>query len=737
MKFHALWLSASVLAFAGSGAAVADTAAASSDTSAATSVPEVVVTADRRTTNLQKTAIAATVLDQAQLIKRGVITVDQLQFVAPSLTVDNFGQGNDFDIRGIGKGEHNSQTSTGVITYRDGVATFPGYFQEEPYFDIANVEVLRGPQGTFSGQNATGGAVVVTTNNPIIGGGYDGYLMGHYGNYDDVGAQGAINLPINDTLAARVAFNGDYRNSFFHVTGPWTGDPNPKWGSARFSLLWTPTSSLKVLWKTDYDYLFNGNYFGDAIINPLTGKVNPTSTLFNFANNGHDAAGDAFVRSIVQVDYTTDSGIDFRSVSGYQQGKTTWQSDIDGTDLPAPNYEINESVDETVVSEEFNVISPSNKPITWVLGAYYDSNNYAFPVGRFDIGVPFGVFDEELNGVNHTYSAAGFGQVSFNLPAGFQVQVGGRYSDWSTYNRVNWIIPELVAFGIDYHQNQTYTGQNFTGKVALNWNVDHDNFLYAFVATGAKPGGLNDSEYLLGPGFPPPFQQEYVTDYEGGWKSSFFDNHLHTQLGFYYNDFDHFQVIVPIPNSPTLSTEYNNPNPTTLYGFEASAQAVFGGLSLDAGLGVEHSSLGTFYTEDPRNPLTGTGLGGVCNPKTGPANGICIDLGGHPQTYAPDLTFNVGASYNYKLANADILTPSVSFSYISHQWGTLFDNVAAGDYLGARNILNASLAWTHESYVATLYGSNLLDDHYVSALLSPIRQAGAPLQFGVSLMKTF
>jgi iron complex outermembrane receptor protein len=196
-------------------------------------------------------------------------------------------------------------------------------------------------------------------------------------------------------------------------------------------------------------------------------------------------------------------------------------------------------------------------------------------------------------------------------------------------------------------------------------------------------------------------------------------------------------VIVPIPNSPTLSTEYNNPNPTTLYGFEASAQAVFGGLSLDAGLGVEHSSLGDFYTEDPRNPLTGTGLGGACNPKTGPANGICINLGGHPQTYAPDLTFNVGGSYNYKLANADILTPSVSFSYISHQWGTLFDNVAAGDYLGARNILNASLAWTHESYVATLYGSNLLDDHYVSALLSPIRQAGAPLQFGVSLMKTF
>jgi iron complex outermembrane recepter protein len=221
MNIHGLWLSASALALACCGAAGAQaTAAPTGGGSAASVVPELLVTAERRTTVLQKTPIAATVLTGQDLVKRGVFTVDQLQFVSPSLTVDNFGQGNDFDIRGIGKGEHNTQTSTGVITYRDGVATFPGYMQEEPYFDVADVEVLRGPQGTFSGQNATGGAVLVTTQNPAIGGGYNGFLMGHYGNYDDTGAQGAINLPIDDQLAARVAFNTDYRDSFYHVLGP-------------------------------------------------------------------------------------------------------------------------------------------------------------------------------------------------------------------------------------------------------------------------------------------------------------------------------------------------------------------------------------------------------------------------------------------------------------------------------------------------------------------------------------
>ena len=94
---------------------------------------EVVVTAERRSTDLQRTPIAASVLTGADLGAKGIMTVDQLQTAMPSVTVQNFGQGNDFNIRGIGKGEHNTQTSTGVITYRDGVATFPGYLQDEPF----------------------------------------------------------------------------------------------------------------------------------------------------------------------------------------------------------------------------------------------------------------------------------------------------------------------------------------------------------------------------------------------------------------------------------------------------------------------------------------------------------------------------------------------------------------------------------------------------------------------------
>ncbi|HEV7159322.1 MAG TPA: TonB-dependent receptor [Caulobacteraceae bacterium] len=731
MRFRAWLVGASVLASGWAGVAAAQSAPASG----VTTVREVIITAERRAVALQKAPIAATVLTGKDLIQKHITTVDQLQFVTPSLTVNNFGQGNNVDIRGIGKGEHNTQTGTGVVTYRDDLPTFPGYFQEEPYYDIASVEVLRGPQGTFSGQNATGGAIIVNTNDPVIGGGYDGYIYGRFGNYTDAAVQGAVNLPISDTLAARIAFNTEYRKSFFHVSGPWTGDPNPRWGSLRLSLLWTPTAQLKVSFKTDYNYLNNGAYFGQLLVNPATGNPYPRSALFTFANNFHTSAMDQFMRSVLRVDYTTESGYDFRSVTGVQWGRSSWTGDIEDAAFAPAQFMIDEGVDETQWTQEFNLISPANKPVTWVLGAFYENNTYNFPYGRFDIGLPFGAFDYDLFGVNRTWTAAGFGQVSWNLPAGFQLQAGVRYSAWNTFNNATYYAPQFLPF-LFAHQVASETGNNTTGKITLNWNLDDHNFLYAFVASGAKPGGLNVAVYTAASfsfPIPAPFRQEYVWDYEIGWKSSFLDNHIHTQIGGYYNNFKHFQVSLPIPTNPTQTTEYNVPNTTVLYGFEGSIQAVFGGLSLNADLGLEKSKLGTFFVVPPGFPNPS----GVCDPNTGPATGTCLNLQGHPQTYAPEVTFNVGGQYRFLVGNGDTVTPAVSFSHISDQWASVFDITQRGDHLGARNILDASIAYVHGPWTFTAFGTNLMNDYYVSSVASPLEFPGNPRQYGVSIMRTF
>ncbi|HWD49810.1 MAG TPA: hypothetical protein VG309_07770, partial [Rhizomicrobium sp.] len=180
----------------------------------------------------------------------------------------------------------------------------------------------------------------------------------------------------------------------------------------------------------------------------------------------------------------------------------------------------------------------------------------------------------------------------------------------------------------------------------------------------------------------------------------------------------------------------NDPNTTKIYGVEAQVQAVFGALSFDFGAGLMHSSLGQFYAVDSRFTQVD-----ACNPKSGPAEappvGYCQNVGGNPQTYAPNFTFNVGAQYAFDLGNENTLTPRVNYGHVSDQWASVFDNAAMGDRLGERNILGAQLAWNSGTWTATLYGSNLTNEHYIAAVNSGIRWAGLPRQFGINVVKTF
>jgi iron complex outermembrane receptor protein len=708
-----LGLSASVLVLAWCGAAQAQSATGSAGSAANNGIETVVVTAERRAVDLQKTAIAATVLTGADLQRKGVTSVDQLQTVSPSLTVQNFGQGNDFNIRGIGKGEQNSATLVGVVTYRDGVATFPGYFQDEPFYDLSSVQVLRGPQGTFAGQNATGGAVFITENNPSLDGGYSGYVQGQYGNYNDVGLQGAVNIPIDDTLAIRLATDSEYHDSFYHVTGPFTGNPGElKSTSERFSLLWQPTDALKVLFKTDYNYIDEGGLPADPVGSP--------NDIFHITSDAHQTYFDRFVRSVLDVSYQFDNGITLHSVSGYQNGHTAFDGDVDGTDNPAAHFTFVDGADEVIYSQEFNLVSPDTGPLTWVLGAYFSSDNLTFPAnGGYDLGEPHGGEDLVLAGTNPKQTEAVFGQVSYDLPAGFQVQAGARYSVFHTSNdALESIVTPFFTLPIPDHQ--TERDSRLTGKIALNWTIDDANFLYAFVATGHKGGGLNTPE--LGNPFvlPPEFKPENVTDYELGWKASFFDDHVKTQLGGYYNDYKNFQVSIGDPTNPTSSLELNVPSTSRIYGLESQVQASFGALSFDLGASWLHSELGSFTAVDPRRPFLGP-----------------LNLTGNQQVYAPTFTFNIGADYAFDLGEGTTLTPRVNFGHIAQQWTTVFEDAAAGDRLGQRNLLSAQLSYQMTDWDITAYGTNLSDQHYISAINAGLRYAGAPRQFGLRVTKTF
>jgi len=726
--------SASVLMFGGHALA-ADAATPGPDATTAT-VGELVVTAEHRVTNLQTTAVAASVLTGADLDTRGVNAVDTIQFATPSASVENSGQSSNVNIRGIGKSETASTTVVGVIIYRDGLATFPGFFQDEPFYDIASIEVLRGPQGTFQGQNATGGAVIVNTNNPDFNG-LHGYIEGQYGNYNDGLIRGAVNMPITDTFSARLAFNDEYHDSFATITGPYQGHPGElQESNTRLSLLWQPTSNFKAVFKNEYSYIDQGGY--------ITSPQTATTDLFTISNNAYNLDIDRIFRSDLTMDYTLDDGIDIRSISGYQHASTALETDIGGTNAGplGAGPEFIDRAFEEIYSQELNVISKDSGLFRWIGGLYYQHDRTLIPFnGGFDDEVIPGVVYGTIAADYARETLAGFGQGSLNFSNGVQIQAGLRYSHTREPSNVTsqivdpyyGLIPGLPAPALST-QVQVDSESAVTGKLAVNWTVNNSNYLYAFVATGNKPGGANATTLLS---LPPHIAAENVTDFDVGWKATLLDGHLRTQLGAYYDLYRDFQVSIDSPTVANTSLILNVPTTTTIYGFEASGDAVFGALRINFSGSYLHSTLGTFFAVDPR--LAALVTASTCNTLSGPASPLtgCTNLTSRPLSDAPTWTGNIGAQYTFRIGATGTLTPRVDYGYVSSEWATLFQNTAEDDLLAARSIVNAQLAYARGTWKVTAYSTNLNDQHYVSQNNSGLRFPGAPRQFGIRLEKTF
>ena len=720
-----LWIttSAAVLLWAGAAQAQQTTPAANDTASERqeAALDDVVVTAERRTTNLQETAVAATVLSGQDLENRGVTSLEQLQFVAPSTTVQNFGQGNFFNVRGIGKSEPTTAIGVGVTTYRDGVPVFPGYFQTEPYYDIGSVELLRGPQGTFAGTNATGGAVFINARNPDFTG-VNGYVMGQVGNYENVKLQGAVNVPVTDTLAARFAFNTEVRDSFHEITGAYSGTPGEiDARSFRASFLWTPTPALRVLLKGDYNFLDFGGYPADPAL--------ATNDPFTITANGPHSGVDETARVSLNVSYVLDNGITLRSITGYQDGISEFSTDLDGTSLL--NNTFYDRVEEEVWSQEFNIVSPDDQRLTWILGAFWQYDDVVFPVttfpqGAYHVGFPEGVIDYYIFGETPKETQAVFGQISYDVSDRLQIQLGARWSESTSTN--DNVYTTYPAFGLALLQNDEVTAEKTTGKLTVNYKIDENNFVYGFVATGFKMGGLNAPNFYVPAS---SFGPEDVIDYELGWKSTLFDGRVRTQLGAYYMAYEGFQVVVGDPMVPLFNSIVNVAGETVLKGVEGSAQMRLGQWSIDVGASLSNSELGEFFAVDPRLPRI------PCDPETGPVAGNCQNLDGNSQSYAPEFTFNAGLQYEFALGGGATLTPRIDYSHIGEAWTSIFNNEALGDQLEARDIVNLKLTWQKNDWTLSAYALNATDQTYIAAINARLRYAGPPRQIGLNLMRTF
>jgi iron complex outermembrane receptor protein len=700
----------------------------------------IIVTAQRREENLQDVPIAATALSGDQLNDKAVQRLADLQFAAPSVSITDQGLTQSVNLRGIGIASGSPAVANGVAQYLDGVFQ-PPILTASSFYDIGTIEVLRGPQGTLVGSNSTGGAIFINTRNPSTDG-VEGYAEAHYGSYDAFGLQGAVNVPIADTLALRVAGNTRWRDSYYTDVGPFGNEPDRlDEQAARIGLLWEP-ASFRAIAKVEWIDKETGGY----AYRPIEGTAfanNRRTDIRELTYNAPTLNDERAFHSSLELRYELNGGIVLRSVSGYLNKRIDNLYDSDGAMMASatnPAASFNQVMDQFVRerqwTQEFNVISPTDGDFNWILGGYFQKNKIDVIIESRSgdiVGDPVDILnfqDKQTLGL--------FAQGGYRLTPAVELQIGARYSHYKVDSSGSVTIgSEGPVFGPNGLVVADLAGSHedgrMTGKVALNWEVNDDHTLYIFAARGYKPGGANNATSEFGP--------ETVWDYELGWKGAFLGDHLRTQFGAFYMDYSDFQFDALEPQ--TGQTGVVNISNATIKGFELQAQAEIGGFGFDGGIAYVDSTLDPVTIVNQRAlPPIGQ-LGPQCPVGTPSNPPVCFDYGpfltvggGGPNLFSPEWSYNFGVQYEAWLGDEVSLTPRLNYAYVGSRWTNLLYNPAL-DYLAGRGLLSAQLSLRFEDWTLEVYGTNLADKEYVSGQSGNNEFYGAPREYGIRASARF
>ena len=756
---------------------------------------EVLVTAERREISAQVTPISIQAVSGEELAGKQLNSIMDLQKTTPNYQVNTTGLYNSINIRGIGNTAITPAITPGVAVFHDGLLAPETLGISEPFYDIADTEILRGPQGTLVGESSTGGAVEINSRNPNFNG-FNGYVEGLLGDFSDTRINGVVNLPISDTFAARIAFNAERRGSFYKNRGsiltggpsrPLTDPGEVQDRNLRVGLLWKPTDSFEALFKAELNFSDPGGTAAEPNQAPFTaapGQPCPSrldtggvchSAFYHFSTHepfqlNYDSTStfnkQVNNRYLLDLHYTTSNGLVLRSLSGFQHNDVLLAEDNDFSSANAILLYQDIGPNNNYYSEEVSVASPVTDKVSWIAGAswfyrhtpvYFQQNSYNFfPLNLYDPGQPLQTvtipaaagMPENAGATQRTEGI--FANVNWQVTDTLQLQVGARGNWDQNFGRGNFDIgivcpagfcPPFATvppgsswgtFHISIPNNSDYKDHAPTGKVGLNWTPINGQFFYAFVARGYKAGGAQPGN--------PNFDPEHVNDYELGWKGSLFDGHVQTQLGGFWDAYQDMQF-----------TKYNtvrgaagavvNIGSSTIKGIEFSAQGRFGHFGTEVSMAYLDSKLGTVegLVEDYRLPASAANT-----PQCAPGQtGGCFDyapytvnLTGETNPYSPKFTANVNVDYGIPVGG-NVLRPRISFSHTDSQYTALFQN---DDYfkLPGRNVWDASLTYEADPWTVQAFCNNFTDVTYLTGSNGPgFIFYGAPRQMGVRINRTF
>ncbi|QTH19910.1 TonB-dependent receptor [Rhizorhabdus wittichii] len=524
---------------------------------------EIVVTAQKREQKLQDIGLSVTAIGGAMLDSVGRQDMTALAAQVPGLQVAQYSPTiTVFNIRGVSQNDFADSQEAPIAFYNDEVYVSALGAISGQMFDLERVEILRGPQGTLFGRNATGGLVQVITKRPTRE--LEGYAQLTVGSYGQIATEGALSGPLSERVRARLSFTSDHHGGYIeNRIGRDIG--NARFYGGRLQIEADVGDSGTLLVKLQglrNDHETSGGLYSHVAAgfdaDGLGFKLGPNDDFWGTCG-GCDAFGykepdnDPFTGSFdrigffdrkywsATVRYEQDfGGAKLTSITDYQDLRKRFGEDSDMSPVHIFHYDTAQDLYQ--LSQELRLSGDTDR-FTWLAGIYglkiRTDNDY-----QIDAAPVLGLL-ENYGGRQKTDSVALFGQVEYKATDQISLTVGGRYSwDRKTYDFAH------AENGVqDFVFNRTtnpglakQTFKNWSGKVQVDYRPTDDVLLYAGVNRGTKSGGFGVQAFTPIDPTTLPYDQEVLTNYEAGFKLTLLDRKVTFNGAVFHYDYKDYQA---------------------------------------------------------------------------------------------------------------------------------------------------------------------------------------------------
>jgi iron complex outermembrane receptor protein len=643
-----------------------------------------------------------------QMVKSGINSTVNLSQAAPGIVTVNNGFGFLPVIRGIQSTGTSPGDETNVAIYLDDVSIgtpIAGFFD---LADIERVEVLKGPQGTLYGRNATGGAIKIVTRKPSFD--TAGSVSVDYGfHYNEVKVTGFATGKITDQIAGLISASVRKGDGFIKGIGPNKGQD---FGGAnnyvvRGKLLFQPSDTFQAILAADVWRQQNDSVF----ISHVKDGINPYPNIPGvIPNYPYENAGstDPLARlrgwgASLDMSWNASDDITVRSLTGYRHVAVNSQSDTDRTSLAtgqAGSGSNQISQYQNSFSEEINISNAADSTVSWLVGGYYYNSKASNPYFRTFAGdaVKGGTIAANFTNRMKSEVFAGFGEVTLNLAERLHLTGGVRYnSEQKTFHWQNLV--NLAAPQVDRER----TWNSATWRAVARYDLGPDANVYVSASTGFKSGVYNAYSAL---GI--PVNPEKITAFEVGAKARIAGINL--ALAGYAYKYKDIQVssYTQVGNPPTLQLTLSNAARAKMRGIEFTADGrLGGGFSFGAGISWEPTAkYEAFTAAQVTVPLTAAELA-TAAPGIIAKTLVPFDASGSRTVRTPEVTGNVRLNYDGELFGGDF-SATVNTAYTStFYWQP--GNLSKEDPYA---IVNFRLSWTKNRVTYSVFGNNVTHPDY-------------------------